>query len=361
MKKIVISTKDNSYDVLIGKGIIKKLSKELNKRKLPSSLFVIIDKNVKHKYSDLLIELGVKTKSTFVLTANEKNKTYETLQRIHKRMIEAKLVRNSLVIAIGGGITGDVGGFAASTYMRGIKYVQIPTTLLAAVDSSVGGKTGINFNNTKNIIGSFHQPALVMIDTNFFNTLPKEEIICGTGELTKYAFTTSKVFSNYFIKNLSQIISLNTTVISKVIYESIKYKGDVVANDEKETGLRKVLNFGHTFAHAIEVEQNHKIKHGQAVVAGIACALHLSNKVGLLEYEQLHSFLNIVKPLKRYVNVSNYNRNKLFSVMERDKKNDDGEIKFVLIKDVGETVIDYQVSKKDVLHSIDKGLSYFVK
>jgi 3-dehydroquinate synthase len=264
------------------------------------------------------------------------------------------------VLAIGGGITGDVAGFAASTYMRGIKYVQVPTTLLSAVDSSVGGKTGINFNDTKNIIGSFYQPDLVLIDSNFFKTLHNEEILCGVGELIKYAFITSPKFSKYLINNLENILSLDEKTIVKVISESVRYKGDVVFNDEKERGLRKVLNFGHTFAHAVEVEQNHKVKHGQAVIIGIACALYLSKKVGLINDEQLKNYLRILKPFEKLISVKKYDRNKLYSIMGRDKKNTSGNIKFVLIKDIGQIVLDYEAEKKDVFYAIDNGLALFV-
>ncbi len=359
MKKIKVDLKENAYDVLIRTGLVNTIESEVRKRNLPEKFFVIVDKNVKKNYPKLLRQIDADTKNTYTLNAYEKNKSYDTLQAIHKKMIGANLSRNSTILAIGGGITGDVGGFAASTYMRGIKYIQVPTTLLAAVDSSVGGKTGINFNETKNIIGSFYQPDLVLIDTNFFNTLPKEEILCGIGELVKYAFITSTKFSRWLIKNIDNIFALDERSVVKAIAESVRYKGDVVISDEKESGLRKVLNFGHTFAHAIEVEQDHKIKHGQAVVVGIACALYLSHRTHLIPEAKLNKFLKIIEPFKELIAIRTYDKNKLYSIMGRDKKNVSGKIKFVLIKDIGEIVLDYEASKKDVLYSLDKGLSLF--
>ena len=359
MKKIKIDLKENSYEVLIGRGIIGSMNKEVSKRKLSTDFFSVVDANINRLYKKKVDEI-IDHKLKFIFKSSEKNKSFDTLQSIHRKMIGNKLGRSSAVLAFGGGIVGDVTGFAAATYMRGIQYLQIPTTLLAAVDSSVGGKTGINFDATKNVIGSFYQPKLVLIDTYFFKTLPKEEILCGVGELVKYAFIIDKHFYNYLSKNLDKVLELDSVAVEKVVVESVKYKGSVVAHDEREGGLRKVLNFGHTFAHAVEVEQNYKIKHGQAVVIGIACALHLSHKLGLIDNAALEEHLNFIRRFEKKITIKSYDKRKLYSIMQRDKKNNNGTIRFVLMKDVGEMLLDVEADRKDVYEALDKGLGLFV-
>ena len=364
MKKIRINLPDNPYDVLIGKGISQKFRAEFIKRNLSENLFIVIDSNVKRKQPGkvkLILPQNTGKGLNYFFKSHEKNKSYETLLEIHKRMITGRLGRSCSVIALGGGIVGDVTGFAASTYMRGVNYIQVPTTLLSAVDSSVGGKTGINFNDTKNIIGSFCQPKLVLIDTEFFTTLPKEEILCGVGELVKYAFIVNEKFYNYLNKNIEKVLTLDNNVIQRLISDSVSYKGAVVAADEKESGLRKVLNFGHTFAHAVEIEQNYKIKHGQAVIVGIACALHLSHKSGLISEDDLKRHLVLINKFADKIKIGSYNKKLLYSIMMRDKKNRNGRIKFVLLKNVGEILLDVEADKNDVYYALEKGLNVFTK
>ncbi|MBU1095009.1 MAG: 3-dehydroquinate synthase [Ignavibacteriae bacterium HGW-Ignavibacteriae-2] len=364
MKKIKIPLQQNPYDVLIGAGTLKSFQKELVKRKLDRIIFTVVDSNVQKHHKNLLTETlyaNSDKKKSFLFRSGEKNKNFDNLQAILKKMLAVKIGRDGLVVALGGGIVGDVTGFAASTFMRGIKYVQIPTTLLAAVDSSVGGKTGINFYETKNIVGSFYQPDLVVVDIDFFKTLTSEEILCGIGELTKYAFITDKKFYKYIDNNLNNLFELQPTVVEKVIAESVKYKGSVVVSDEKESGVRKVLNFGHTFAHAFEVEQNYKIKHGQAVILGISCALHLSNKMKLINDKQLEEYCELIHKFKDKIKIKTYDKRKLYNIMLRDKKNRDGKIKFVLIKNIGEILLDVEAVKEDVFYALDKGLYEFTR
>ncbi|MCB9207231.1 MAG: 3-dehydroquinate synthase, partial [Ignavibacteriales bacterium] len=267
--------------------------------------------------------------------------------------------RDSVLVAIGGGIIGDIAGFAASTYMRGIKYIQIPTTLLASVDSSVGGKTGLNFQDTKNVIGSFYQPQMVLIDTDFFNTLPNEERLCGLGEIIKYCFLIDQKFYNYVQKNYDEVLSNNPKVLEKVITESVKFKGGVVEADERESGIRKVLNLGHTFAHAFEVQQNHKIKHGQAVIVGITCALYLSHYLNFVNEKDLDNYLSFLLFFSPQIKLSNVNKKKIFTIMQLDKKNRDNKIKFVLLQNVGEILTDVPASKELVYKAIAKTVSHF--
>lgn len=362
MKKIEINIPEHPYKVYLGKGNFTNIRTLLKKEKISGDILLVIDSNVNKHYNQVITstfnDYPGKVKK-IIIHSSEKNKSFKTLQNIHNYLIKNNFGRDSIIAAIGGGIIGDIAGFAASTFMRGIKYVQIPTTLLASVDSSVGGKTGINFVNTKNIIGSFYQPSLVFIDTNFFDTLPYEERLCGLGEIIKYAYLTNNKFFSYVEKNSEKILLNNYNTISKVISESINFKGSVVEADEKESGIRKVLNLGHTFAHAFEVEQKHRLKHGQAVIVGIACALQLSKELELINNSKFVKFLELVTKFNSDINLSKVNISQIYKIMQRDKKNRKNEIMFVLIKDIGEILTDISVGKKLVQKSISSALDHF--
>ena len=362
MKKLKIIVPEHPYNVYLGKGNFTQIKSLLKKENLKGDILLVIDHNV-NKYYKEQINTAFKNYPNkvkiVIITSSEKNKSFETLQKIHRSLIKFNFGRDSIIAAIGGGIIGDIAGFAAATYMRGIKFIQIPTTLLASVDSSVGGKTGINFDNTKNIIGSFYQPRLVIIDTIFFETLSDEERLCGLGEIIKYAYLTNQKFYNYVNKRSDEILSNNHKAITKVITESINFKGSVVEADEKESGIRKVLNLGHTFAHAFEVEQKHKIKHGQAVIVGIACAIHLSREVKLIDDELFHKFIPLVTKFSSSIKLNKVNKNRIYKIMQRDKKNRDNEIKFVLIKNIGEILTDISVGKNLIEKSISKAIANF--
>ncbi len=362
MNKISLDLDQNSYDVIIGKNVLKNLYKEIENNNLYKNIFFVIDTNVNKKHFDILNKLtGIKNYKSrkIVMTLTESTKSYSSVERIHSALLKYGYGRDSLLISVGGGIIGDVAGFAAATFTRGIQYINIPTTLLAAVDSSVGGKTGINFAGTKNIIGSFHQPKLVLIDTKFMYTLPQDEIICGLGEIVKYAFLTEEKFYAYLLKNINQDFSLKEASLLKFIIESVQYKSDVVSKDEKESGLRKLLNLGHTFAHAIEVDQKHKIKHGQAVIAGLNCMLNLSLQLSLLTQERFKRYFLLINKFVGEIKIKKYDAENMYKIMLKDKKNREGKIKFVLMKKVGEILIDIEADKKEVVNAIHKGLKTF--
>ncbi|NLT52148.1 MAG: 3-dehydroquinate synthase [Ignavibacteria bacterium] len=357
MKKIKVNVEPESYEIFIGNGIFKNISIEIKKRKLFRSILIVIDKNVYDIYKKEIVTVFGNYNyklEILVLEIDEKRKSFESLDKIYSKLIENKYGRDSLIIAIGGGIIGDIVGYAAATYMRGIQYVQIPTTLLAMVDSSVGGKTAVNFGETKNVIGAFYQPRLVLIDTDFLKTLSTDELVCGIGEIVKYAFITDEQYYNYFKRNIDRLFGLDEKVITKIIYQSVLFKAGVVEADEKETGIRKILNFGHTFAHAFEVEQNHRIKHGQAVIAGIICALYLSEGIGILDNIKLNEYLKFIYPMKKYINIEEPDTKKLLDIMSRDKKNKDGKIKFVLLNGVGNIAIDIEAERIQVEKAINK-------
>ena len=217
-----------------------------------------------------IIKQKLKTKKNIihVFNANEKNKNFKSINLILNKLFKFNFNRNDCIISLGGGITGDISGFAASIYKRGIKFINIPTTLLAQIDSSIGGKTGVNNKYGKNLIGSFMQPDIVLSDISFLKSLPKRELICGYGEIIKHAIISNKNIFNYLDKNINNILKLKSPFIEKTIADSCRVKKNVVEKDEKEKNLRKILNLGHTFAHAYEATSNYskKLNHGEAVI-----------------------------------------------------------------------------------------------
>ncbi len=363
MKKINIDAPSKNYGVFIGNNVFNKYASKISSLSENNDSIIIVDSKVYELHKEKIKHLLQRVKGISVVykfKANEKNKSFESMKKIFDLMLRKKMGRNTLLIAVGGGITGDLGGFAASVYARGIRYIHIPTTLLAMVDSAIGGKTGINYGQTKNIIGTFYQPESVLIDTEFIKTLPREEILCGLGEVIKYGLLIGDNFFNYVAGNYHKAFDYNETFLNKIIHESVSFKGSTVEKDEKEkTGLRKILNLGHTFAHAIEVEQNHKIKHGMAVIAGIGCALHLSNKLGLMNDKYLENYLSLIIEFRDEIKLKKYNSESIYNIMLRDKKNKKGSINFVLIEKAGKLVIDAEADKMAVLNSIKNGLQYF--
>ena len=250
--KLQIKTGDHKYPIFIGNNILNKLKLILEESSINfNQCLVIADKNVPKKLiHKILNSLHQKKLSLHYFNSSEKNKNQKSIDNILSILLSKNFNRNDCVISIGGGITGDISGFAASIFKRGLKFINIPTTLLSQVDSSIGGKTGINSKYGKNLIGAFYQPSLVISDINFLRSLPKREIICGYGEILKHAIIADKKFFTFLDTNASKILNLKSPFIEKTIYKSCSIKKKVVETDEKEMGLRKILNFGHTFAHA---------------------------------------------------------------------------------------------------------------
>ena len=251
---IKINTKTKKYSIIIGSNIIQNISKILHKQNFYfNKCLIVIDKNIPKKKQLVLtkkIKKNVKRIILYKFFAKEKNKNYFNVDKIHKILFKENFNREDCVISFGGGITGDVVGFASSIYKRGIKFINIPSTLLSQVDSSIGGKTGINNNFGKNLVGSFYQPDLVLSDIKLLSSLPYREIICGYAEIFKSSLIDSYKNFIFLNNNINQILKLNSPFIEKAIIDSCKLKKKIVEKDEKEKNLRKILNFGHTFAHA---------------------------------------------------------------------------------------------------------------
>lgn len=362
MKIIDVKVQNSFYPILIGENILHELPSYIKSLKLHNNFFIVLDRNVGAHFGDKIKEIFNKTDSRnffYYLSSKEKSKSHIELKKIYSALLENQFGRDTALIAIGGGITGDLAGFAASTFMRGIQLIHIPTTLTAMVDSSIGGKTGINFNYYKNIIGTFYHPKFVMCDVNFLQTLPEIEMISGLGEVIKYAFITDKDYYKNIESNFNLILNRDLNVLENVIINSLNYKASIVQRDEKESGLRKVLNFGHTFAHAFEAELRHEIKHGEAVTAGVLCALFLSYRKKLIGEKYLQEFSKLPLKLKLNKSFLQCNPQNVYQKMFADKKSRDKQINFVLLRNIGEMILDVKAAQSQVIDSIKYSLKLF--
>ena len=354
--KLKVQTKNEGYPIIIGENILNKLQKFLKDSVIDfNQCLVVIDKNVPKKLvSKILNSLPKKQISIHYFNANEKNKNQKSINKILSILLRKNFNRNDCLFSVGGGITGDVSGFAASIFKRGIKFINIPTTLLAQVDSSIGGKTGINSKYGKNLIGAFYQPSLVISDIEFLKSLPKRELVCGYGEILKHALIADRKFFLFLDKNFFDILRIKSPLIEKAIYQSCYIKKKVVETDEREIGLRKILNFGHTFAHAYEATLGYskKLNHGEAVILGIKTAVKFSliNKIlNIKEFKLIEDHLNKLD-LSRNVNKLFLTKNldKIISFMKKDKKNNTNKINLVLLKRIGTPIYRLQFNEKKI-------------
>ena len=356
MKIIKVLKGKDRYEVYSGIESFNLLPELIAEKGLNTNILFVIDKNVMKFHSERIKSVMEKfpgKNNYYIMPSGEKYKSSGRYNNILAFLADNNYGRDSLVVAIGGGVTGDIAGFVASTYLRGIQLVQIPTTLLAAVDSSVGGKTGINFFNRKNIVGTFYQPNFVLTDTVFLDTLPENEVISGIGEIIKYAFLSDRDFYNDVNDSFTSIISLNRKTLNRIIPVCIRIKAEIVSEDEQESGLRKILNLGHTFAHAYESYFDFRIKHGNAVAAGIVFSLFLSFKKGIINKTSLNYFLNLPSKIN-YIRPDDLNENEIINRMFSDKKNREGKIKFILIKDIGEILIEAEASREEIIYAVQK-------
>ena len=347
MIKLLVNTKSQKYPIIIGNNIISRIQKIFNKNSINfKKCLLVVDKNVPKKKINLIKDKFKKKENyIFFINASEKNKNQNHTNKILEVLLKKNFSRQDCLISIGGGITGDVGGYAASLFKRGLQFINLPTTLLSQVDSSIGGKTGINTKYGKNLIGTFYQPKLVISDIDFLKTLPKREIICGYGEILKHSIISNKNFFNFLNKNFLNIANLKSPFIEKAINESCKIKRRVVEQDEKEKNLRKILNFGHTFAHAFEacLGFSKKLNHGEAVILGMNAALKFSLEKDILKLKEYQIIEDHISNSKLPFNLKDYfskkDINKIISFMIKDKKNNSNKINLVLLKKIGSPVI----------------------
>ena len=363
-RKIIINTNEGRYPILIGKNISFSLGSILNQNSiLPSKILFVIDAKVPKKIVAKILKSIKKKYQIFYFNSSEKNKSQKSIYKIIDILLKNNFNRNDCLISIGGGITGDTAGYAASIYKRGMIYINIPSTLLAQVDASIGGKTGINSKYGKNLIGTFYQPKLVITDTIFLKSLPKREILCGYGEIFKHSIIFDKKFFLFLDKHVEKILNLKTPYIESSILKSCLIKKKIVEKDFKERNLRKALNLGHTFGHAYEAYLGYskKLNHGEAVILGIASATKFSYLKKILNFKNYKLILDHISKinknlfLKKYFNIKS--KNKIIKYMANDKKNFDKNINLVLINKIGEV----NFKNKYTISEIDKFLRVQLK
>ncbi len=356
----LVIQKDLSYKILLGKNNFKQLQSLIKNKLKPDKTIVITDENVYSIYSrkiksELLDKIPLS--HLLIVKPGERSKSQKTRHYLENEIISLKLSRNSILIALGGGVVGDLTGFLASTVLRGIRYIQVPTTIIAQVDSSIGGKTGINTKHSKNLIGTFHQPTFVLIDTEFLETLPESEFKSGLGEILKSLLIGSTDGFELLEKNYKQVLNRSPKILNFLIQQSVKVKVDVVKKDPEEKGLRKILNFGHTVGHAIESLSNYKLKHGLAVAEGIIVESYLSfisnglSEVNLFRIQYIVNALDIDSKMRRKFSFTD-----VYEKMQFDKKKFNDQITFSLISKIGKCDYNKIVSKEIVeiayLHSL---------
>mgnify|MGYP001066689994 CR=1 FL=1 len=337
--------------IYVGEKILTKINQYLNLNSY-TKLAVLTDKIVASFWLDKLKEGLKKDFLLITLKPGEKEKNLKTLTFIWQKLLKNNFDRKSFLINFGGGVITDIGGFAASTYMRGIDYINFPTTILAAVDASIGGKTGINFLGVKNLIGTFYESEMVLIDTFVFSSLPKREFIAGFSEIIKHAIIYDKKYFD-FLFNINHLFDQKN--LKKIIDWSIKIKMKIVQKDKKETGLRKILNFGHTFAHAIEslsLKTKKPLLHGEAVAVGIIGESFIAQKTGLLKKEDFFLIEEIIKKYQLFQKI-NFSKTDLKNLMIKDKKNINQKILFSLPRKIGEMVFNVKVPEKIINLAID--------
>ena len=363
--KLNFRTNTHKYPIIIGSNLIEKFTRILKNNSLQfKRCLLIVDSNIpKKNISEIKKSLGKKDFYIYFFKANEVNKNMNYINKILDILLNKNFSRDDCLISVGGGITGDIAGFAASLFKRGMKFINIPTTLLAQVDSSIGGKTGVNSKYGKNLIGSFYQPDLVISDIKFLKTLPKREIVCGYGEILKHSLIANKKFFNFLNINSDRILNLSSPIIEKTIYESCKIKKKIVEKDEKEKGLRKILNFGHTFAHAYEASLGYsrKLNHGEAVILGLKTALNFSLKINLIKKNDYNLIINHIYNCNLPSNLNKFFRSKdlkkILTFMQKDKKNSSNKISLVLLKRIGAPLINREYSIENLSLFLRKELN----
>lgn len=362
-----------SYDIYIGSGLLYRIPDFVPSELKGRSVFVVADNSVRN-YAEtvrsMLQQAGAGRVEVNFLKSGEKTKSFDQAEKLINWFLSHHINRNSLVFAIGGGVIGDITGFCASVVMRGVKYVQVPTTLLSQVDSSVGGKTGINTKHGKNLVGTFYQPSAVIADIGTLKSLPRRELLAGYAEVAKYGLINDSGFFNWLEENGAAVCNLEEEAVTYAIETSVQAKARIVQADEKETGLRALLNLGHTFGHALEAAAKFdgRLIHGEAVAIGIVMAFDLSSRMGLCkreDYERVEEhFTKIGLPTRAsFIDPQlSLGVDGLLDIMKLDKKAESGKMKFIVANGIGECFVSGDVPEqlvrdvlKDSLGSDTKG------
>lgn len=345
------------YDIVYEQDF-NKLSKELEPFEIhEKKLCVITDSRVKGFYADEVCEALKGTCKEIVIYAfpnGEQSKNLDTVKNIYEFLIQNKFGRKDMLLALGGGVVGDTTGFVAATYLRGIDFVQIPTTLLAQVDSSIGGKTGVDFDQYKNMVGAFYMPKLVYMNVATLKTLDDRQYYSGMGEVLKHGLIKSASFYEWTIENMYEIHDRTLDVLEDMVYKSCTCKKIVVEKDPTEKGERAILNFGHTIGHAIEKAKHFDLMHGECVALGCVAAAYISWKRELLSKEEYYEIRDMFVPFNLPISIEDINPEEIYELTTSDKKMENGKLKFILLKKVGKAMIDTTVTKEEIMAGINE-------
>lgn len=352
MAELQVGLGKRSYPIYIEPDCLGRIGSDLAAKEYGNRYAIVTDTNVAQLYGDRLLQSlldsGIKAR-LFPFPAGEQSKNLNTVGALASRLVQAGYDRQDCVIALGGGVVGDIAGFLASLYMRGIPFIQVPTSLLAQVDSSVGGKTGVDIPEGKNLVGTFYQPKAVYIDTNVLTTLPKEELLGGLAEVIKYGVIRDGEFFTFLEEYRRKIIGLDTELIVDMIETCCRIKGEVVEEDEREGGIRKILNYGHTIGHAVEAASDFEIIHGHAVAIGMIAAARLSVLKQTLSGRDSDRIYSVLSAYGLPVSVPGYlNRQVIKRYLKTDKKAVKGNVFYILPDSIGSTYLTDDVSTKMV-------------
>ena len=363
-----INLKENSYDIIIEHGLLSELGALISEKFGKLKTFIVTDSNIAvHWLKQTIESLSAQGMSPKVLEVpvGERTKSFINLEKIIDQLLESKVDRDSVLIALGGGVIGDLAGFAGAVTLRGIKVIQVPTTLLSQVDSSVGGKTGVNVRQGKNLVGSFHQPSLVAIDTQVLQTLPSRQLFAGYAEVLKYGLIKDRSFFDWLELNGKKVLEGDKLAQQFAIFTSCRIKAEIVEADEKEKNLRAILNFGHTFGHALEAEAGYdgNLLHGEAVSIGMVLAIELSKNLGYLSGQDAGRAVEYIRNIGLPTNINSiegstsWHPDGIIQHMQHDKKVSNGQLRFVLIKGIGEAYLTADVERNDIYRVIEKSLT----
>ncbi len=354
--RILIGLERQAYEVVIGEGSLKGLGKEILKTgaKEGSKVLIVTNPDVGRPYGDICLESLIKVgfePTLLVLEAGEDKKTPDSIGLIHDAAYKAKLERSSIMVALGGGVVGDMTGFAAATWLRGIPVVQVPTTLLSMVDASIGGKTGVNHPGGKNLIGAFHQPQLVLIDPTTLSSLPEREFRAGLAEVIKYGVICDLPLFNflYDLKEISTPSKIHLKALHDILHRSAATKAKIVASDEKESGIRAILNYGHTFGHVVEKLCGYGTwLHGEAVAIGMVAVGELAVQIKSWSREDAERQKTLIQKANLPTEWPKLNSEEVFRALQGDKKVKDGKIRFVIPTTIGRVHINNDITKEEI-------------
>ncbi len=362
MKKIRVELGERSYTIATGTGILREIGKSLERFDFSKSAAIVSNPTVFALYgktlTDSLSDSGFQVVE-IILPDGEEYKNLSSVEIIYEQLLKMRFDRRSVLIALGGGVIGDITGYAASTYMRGIDFIQVPTTLLAQVDSSVGGKTGVNHALGKNMIGTFWQPRLVWVDISTLHSLSRRNFLAGIAEIIKYGIIWESAFFDFLEKKREAILSLNPDDVSHIITRSCEIKADVVSRDERESGLRAILNFGHTIGHAIETVTGYTtFLHGEAVAIGMHVEALIAQEEGLIKSAEVSRIQHLLKTFGLPTEIpAGIDVSALMSAMKLDKKAVSGDVKFILPEQIGTVRIQGNITEKAIQQAIKKALT----